>query len=316
MTDASIPSTYSQFTLFRELSNSLYPHDWHTFVETWHSMVAVNAPVAEFTYNLIPFFSNARKLQPVFQRYMKFAQQDANLLSTMTTVLMSTPLLDRIQGILQAPRLFQAYVVALKMDDASASHTQVMNSIQAFLATLPAHTRLAMQRVFAEAEASDSLGLTPSTQETLFNLLHGDTQLYIDVLSALQLNQSRNWAWDAVVAKVKTLVLAKKPPAWADTEQFLERLHWGGYQDYDEYSGGYVDEYDGDDWYEEEANLGGGDGYDYYYAQTSLSTSSSGGQVYEHKDAPQAGKQEATVEATKVQDPSQVADSLARMSVA
>lgn len=76
----------------------------------------------------------------------------------MTTVLMSTPLLDRIQGILQAPRLFQAYVVALKMDDASASHTQVMNSIQAFLATLPAHTRLAMQRVFAEAEASDSLG--------------------------------------------------------------------------------------------------------------------------------------------------------------
>lgn len=75
MTDASIPSTYSQFTLFRELSNSLYPHDWHTFVETWHSMVAVNAPVAEFTYNLIPFFSNARKLQPVFHRYMKFAQQ-------------------------------------------------------------------------------------------------------------------------------------------------------------------------------------------------------------------------------------------------
>lgn len=76
----------------------------------------------------------------------------------MTTVLMSTPLLDRIQGILQAPRLFQAYVVALKMDDPSASHTQVMNSIQAFLTTLPAHTRLAMQRVFAEAEAADSLG--------------------------------------------------------------------------------------------------------------------------------------------------------------
>lgn len=75
MADASLPSTYSQFTLFRELSNSLYPHDWHTFVETWHSMVAVNAPVAEFTYNLIPFFSNVRKLQPVFQRYMKFAQQ-------------------------------------------------------------------------------------------------------------------------------------------------------------------------------------------------------------------------------------------------
>lgn len=150
----------------------------------------------------------------------------------------------------------------------------------------------------------------------MFNLLHGDTQLYIDVLSALQLNQSRNWAWDAVVAKVKTLVLAKKPQAWADTEQFLERLHWGGYQDYDEYGGGYVDEYDGDDWYEEEANLGGGDGYGYYYAQASSSTSSSGGQVYEHKETSQAGKQEAAVEATKVEDPSQVADSLARMSVA
>ncbi|KAG0027471.1 hypothetical protein BGZ82_008958 [Podila clonocystis] len=320
MTDTSLPSTYSQFTLFSGLCNSLYPHDWHTFVETWHSMVAVNAPIAEFTYNLIPFFSNARKLQPVFQRYMKFAQQDTNLLSTMTTVLMSTPLLDRIQGILQAPRLFQAYVVALKMDDASASHTQVMNSIQAFLATLPAHTRLAMQRVFAEAEAADSLGLTRSTQDTLFNLLHSDTQLYIDVLAALQLNQSRNWAWDAVVGKVKTLVLAKKPQAWADTDQFLERLHWGGYQDYDEYGGGYVDEYDGDDWYEDEANLGGGDGYGYYYGEQASSSSSSGGQAYEHKDpAAQAevSKHEVAVEATKVQDPSQcVADSLAKLSVA
>ncbi|KAG0331602.1 hypothetical protein BG004_001595 [Podila humilis] len=267
MTDINqLPAPYSQFTLFSGLRSSLYPHDWHNFVETWHSMVAVNAPISEFTYNLIPFFGNARKLQPVFQRYLKFAQQDSNFLSTMTTVLMSTPLLERTQGVLQSPRLFGGYVVALKMDDASASHNQVMNSIQAFLAPLPPHTRLAMQRIFAEAEASDSLGLTPSTQDTLFHLLHGDTQLYIDVLAALQLNQSRNLAWDVVVGKVKTLVLAKNPQAWADTEQFLERLHWGGYQDYDyNNGGGYVDEYDGDDWYEDDNEGYDNDDGGYYY---------------------------------------------------
>lgn len=151
----------------------------------------------------------------------------------------------------------------------------------------------------------------------MLNLLHGDIQLYIDVLAALQLNQSRNLAWDAVVGKVKALVLAKKPQAWADMEQFLERLHWGGYQDYDEYSGGYVDEYDGDDWYEEEANLGGGDGYGYYYGEQS--SSSSAGQTYERKDSSTvlATKQEAAVEAATVQDPSQgVTDSLAKLSVA
>ena len=76
----------------------------------------------------------------------------------MTTVVMSTPLLIKVQTILKSNPLFTAYVDALKLDNQSASHTDVMRSVQAFLAQLPAPTQLRIQRAFAEAEASDSMG--------------------------------------------------------------------------------------------------------------------------------------------------------------
>ncbi|KAI8601611.1 hypothetical protein EDD21DRAFT_102405 [Dissophora ornata] len=168
---------------------------------------------------------------------------------------MSTPLMIKVQTILRSPTLFQNYVSALKLDNPSASHTQVMQSIQAFLSSLSAPTRLQVQRAFAEAEASDSMGLSSSTLDTAYQLLHSDTQLYIDFLTTLQLNQTRNMHWDTVVSKIRTIVKAKKPYAWAGMDKFLQQLHWGHYQaqyDYSnaEHSGGSYDdygEYDNDD---------------------------------------------------------------------
>ena len=77
----------------------------------------------------------------------------------LTTVLMSTPLLIKVQQILQSTELFSAYIVALKLDNPSASHTQVMQSLQTFLSGIPEGKRLEIQRVFAEEEASDSMGM-------------------------------------------------------------------------------------------------------------------------------------------------------------
>lgn len=78
---------------------------------------------------------------------------------TLTTVLMSTPLLIKVQYILQSNELFSQYMVALKLDNPSASHTQVMQSLQTFLASLPKNKRLQVEKVFAEEEASDSMGM-------------------------------------------------------------------------------------------------------------------------------------------------------------
>jgi hypothetical protein len=74
MADTEIPTPFSQFCLFKSLSFSLHEYDWFNFVEQWQSMVNVNAPLPEFTYNLVPFFSNARRLVPVFHRYMGVAR--------------------------------------------------------------------------------------------------------------------------------------------------------------------------------------------------------------------------------------------------
>ncbi|KAI1317042.1 hypothetical protein EDD11_009108 [Mortierella claussenii] len=237
MADTTIPTPYSQFCLFKSLSFSLYEYDWYNFVEQWQAMVAVNAPLPEFTYNLVPFFSNARRLLPVFHRYMGFVRQDPEFLNTLTNVLMSTPLMIKVQTIVRSPVLFNNYVSALKLDDPSASHTQVMQSIQTFLSSLTAHTRLQVQRAFAEAEASDSMGLSSSTLETAYQLLHSDTQLYIDVLTTLQLNQTRNMAWNTVVSKIRAIVTAKRPYAWSGMDHFLKQLHWGHYQEQYTYPG-------------------------------------------------------------------------------
>ncbi|KAF9941564.1 hypothetical protein BGZ67_004631 [Mortierella alpina] len=231
MADPTPPTPYSQFCFFKSLSFSLYEYDWYNFVEQWQAMVDVNAPIAEFSYNLVPFFSNARRLLPVFHRYMGFVQRDPLFLSTLTTVLLSTPLMIKVQEMVRSPALFSKYIAALQMDNASASHTQVMQSIQTFLSELPTPTRLEVQRAFAEAEASDSMGLSSSTLETALQILHSDTQLYIDVLKTMQLNQTRNMAWDTVVFKIKALVTARKPYAWTGMDQFLKHLHWGYYQE-------------------------------------------------------------------------------------
>ncbi|KAF9565468.1 hypothetical protein EC968_004144 [Mortierella alpina] len=225
------PTPFSQFCFFKSLSYSLFEDDWINMVESWQAMVAVNAPIPEFTFNISPFFANAPRLLPVFHRYMQFAEQDPEFLSTLTTVLMSTPLLIKVQLILQSTELFSAYVVALKLDNPSASHTQVMQSLQTFLSGLPEDKRLEIQKVFAEEEASDSMGFSSSTLDTALQLLHADTQLYIDILSTLQLNQNENMPWDTVVNKIKTLVLAKKPNAWPGVDQFLKSLHWGQQSD-------------------------------------------------------------------------------------
>ncbi|OAQ35659.1 hypothetical protein K457DRAFT_489292 [Linnemannia elongata AG-77] len=215
--------------------------------------------------------------------------QQPDFLNTLTTVLMSTPLLIKVQALLRSPTLFSNYVVALQMDNPSASHTQVMQSLQTFLNQLPATTRLEIQRVFAEAEASDSMGLSSSTLEIAYNVLHSDTQLYIDVLTTLQLNQTRNMPWDTVVSKIKTIVNAKKPYAWTSMDQFLKHLHWGYYNEQYNYPNSaedYGGEYDQGEYYESDDIVEKVEGVDYIpdeqdeqelraFAQLSLSSTSS-----------------------------------------
>ncbi|KAF9193737.1 hypothetical protein BGZ51_002401 [Haplosporangium sp. Z 767] len=265
MGDTAVPTPFSQLNFFKSLSFSLSEYDWYNFMEQWQAMVAVNAPIPEFSHNLEPFFTNAKRLLPVFHRYMGHVRKDPEFLNTLTTVLMSTPLLIKVQDILRSQTLFSKYVAALKMDNLSASHNQVMQAIQTFLAELPDPTRLALQRAFIEAEASDSMGnflgmmvmvmhsndngddddgLSSSTLETAFHILHSDTQLYIDVLTTMQLNQTRNMPWETVVSKIKTLVNAKKPYAWVGMDQFLKHLHSGHYQEQQGYYDAYGDEGD------------------------------------------------------------------------
>ncbi|KAF9427174.1 hypothetical protein BGZ76_002440 [Entomortierella beljakovae] len=289
------PTLFNQYRFFKALSSSLYEYDWYNFVEQWQSMVAVNAPIPEFTYNLMQFFSNARNLLPEFHRYMNLARQDPEFLNTLTNILMSTPLMIKVQNILHSQPLFNNYLTSLKLDNPSASHNQVMQSIQSFLSTLPAPTRLEVQRAFAEAEASDSMGLSSSTLDVAYQLLHRDTQLYIDFLNTLKLNQTRNMAWDLVVSKIRAIVVAVKPYAWPDMEQFLNNLHWGHYQEQYEYETGYEEEY-----------------YDEYGA---YEDDGAGGMGYNLNEQSNIPKSSSSRKEEKSQGTSNIEDNLAKLSV-
>ncbi|KAF9551784.1 hypothetical protein EC957_004107 [Mortierella hygrophila] len=277
------PTPFSQFCLFKSLSLSLFEDDWFNMVESWQAMVAVNAPIPEFAYNMAPFFANAPRLLPIFYRYLGFAEQDNEFLTTLTSVVMSTPLLIKVQQILNSTELFSNYIVALKLDNPSASHTQVMQSLQTFLSHLPENIRLQILKVFAEQEASDSMGFTTSTLDKALQVIHADTQLYIDILSTLQLNQTENMPWDAIVNKIKTLVLANKPQAWQGVDQFLKSLHWGRQEETSSTSSGHqldvendddeiVEMVEGVDYYPDEededelASFPDGEEFDHHYA--------------------------------------------------
>ncbi|KAF9972834.1 hypothetical protein BGZ73_003980 [Actinomortierella ambigua] len=236
---ASFPPPVELFSTFKRLCLSLPADDWFNFVESWNSMLQANAPFHEFSQNLLPYI--AKELTLEFQRLFDAAEKDSDAMNTLTTVMMSTPLLIKVETILRSESVFLRYIDALKLDAPSASHSEVMQSLQTFLSGLPEATRLQVQKIFADEEASDALGMSPYTLDTALHLLHQDTQLYIDILHTLQLNQTQNLAWDVVVEKIKSLVMARKPHAWLGIEQFLQSLHWGYYQN------AYYDYYEYDD---------------------------------------------------------------------
>ncbi|KAF9163833.1 hypothetical protein DFQ27_002982 [Actinomortierella ambigua] len=244
---AGLPPPVELFSSFKRLCLSLPAYDWFNFVESWNSMLQANAPWHEFSQNLQPYI--AKELIVEFQRLFEAAEHDSDAMNTLTTVMMSTLLLIKVEAILPSESVFLRYIDALKLDAPSASHSEVMQSLQTFLSSLPETTRLQVQKIFADEEASDALGLSSYTLDTALHLLHQDTQLYIDILHTLQLNQTQNLAWDVVVDKIKSLVMARKPHAWPGIDQFLQSLHWGYYQDaYYEYAE-YEDELvDGDDY--------------------------------------------------------------------
>ncbi|KAG0222916.1 hypothetical protein BGW42_006242 [Actinomortierella wolfii] len=237
---SNLPPPVELFGSFKRLCLSLSADDWFNYVESWNSMLQANAPLHEFSQNLQPFIPKELTLE--FQHLFDTAGKagvrilDPDAMNTLTTVMMSTPLLIKVEAILPNEGVFLRYIDALKLDAPSASHSEVMQSLQVFLSSLPETTRLQVQKIFADEEASDALGLTPYTLDTALQLLHQDTQLYIDILNTLQLNQTQNLAWDDVVDKIKSLVIARKPHAWPGIDQFLQSLHWGYYQDaYDEF---------------------------------------------------------------------------------
>lgn len=123
------------------------------------------------------------------------------------------------------------------------------------------------------------IGLTPAKLNVALQLLHSDTQLYIDILTTLQLNQIENLPWKEVVGKIKTLVMAKKPFAWPGVDQFLQSLHWAPQPSYHTATAttgsSAAEENDDDDilqmvegvdYYADEDALPEGEEYDQHYA--------------------------------------------------
>ncbi|RUO95502.1 hypothetical protein BC936DRAFT_143891 [Jimgerdemannia flammicorona] len=181
-------------------------------------------PPAELTAAVVPIFrrSSDPSLFSRFQLMANAAQNDPNYEAMLVRILESMDVLEKMAFELRDERKFSGYLLALRMDDPNASHEEVMASLDTFMNTqLDEEGRAKVKRVFLETAVAEELGLADSTLEAAYQIT-GSLQLYLGILSTLQLYTQQNWSWDNVVAHVYELVMAQRPYVWEELSAFLD----------------------------------------------------------------------------------------------
>ncbi|CAG8450903.1 8096_t:CDS:2 [Ambispora leptoticha] len=234
MNCSETPTPYDIYNFFLSLRESLPDDSDYTELFAILSIPKDVMPTSELLQNVLPYFRRASNpgLFTTFQVIMRNAESNPAFESTFMRVCESLDVLEKIEAaLLYNKGLFEAYLQALQLDNASASHQQVMDSLQRFLnERCTPSTRLRVQKVFAEEGAADELGLSNEVLATAAFILEDDA-LYIKILETLQLNYRENLAWSGVVDRIKKIVLEKKPRVWSEFEAFLDDFHPSGRQD-------------------------------------------------------------------------------------
>ncbi|CAG8456548.1 11591_t:CDS:2 [Ambispora gerdemannii] len=238
MNCSETPTPYEIYNFFINLRDSLPDDSDYTDLLATLFIPKEVMPTSELLQNVLPHFRRASNpgLFTTFQVIMRNAESNPTFESTFMRVCESLEVLEKVEAaLLYNKKLFEAYLQALQLDNVSASHEQVMNSLQRFLnERCTPSTRLRVQKVFAEESAADELGLSNEVLETAASILNDDA-LYIRILETLQLNYRENLAWNGVVDRIKKIVLEKKPAVWVVFENFLDDFHPSGRQDHTVY---------------------------------------------------------------------------------
>ncbi|CAG8561705.1 10120_t:CDS:2 [Paraglomus occultum] len=235
MSSETTPSLYDIYSFFHSLRTSL--PDYNDFSDLVGTLFIPHdvMPVSETLANVLPYFRRCSNpsLFTTFQIMMRHAEQNASFESTFLRVCDAMDILEKIEYALGGNRrLLEGYLHALQLDNASASHEQVMNSLQRFLTEkCDANTQLRVRKVFAEEGAADELGLSGGIL-AIASAIIDDDALYIQILQTLQLNHRQNLSWEAVISRIQKIVQEKKPAVWSEFYAFLDSLHTGNIYDY------------------------------------------------------------------------------------
>jgi hypothetical protein len=195
-------------------------------------------PKSQLITAALPYLERASdpSLKSTFCGVVATAEADENFDGMLTRILESFPLLDRVSDVLGSERLLEDYMVALKLEDPSASHQEVMKSLNDFMNTkLSPQTRDNLQRAFLETEVSAELGVSESSLYELSNILSAQPWLYNDILTKLKLSSQMNLSWDVVEIDIQQLIAGREPQLWGPVSAVLDDIQRGRGPSVDQY---------------------------------------------------------------------------------
>ncbi|KAG9290427.1 hypothetical protein G9A89_007158 [Geosiphon pyriformis] len=238
-----IHSAFELYNFFWAVREALPDESDYREITAMILMPREDMPGTKVLQNVLPYFrrSDNPSLFTTFQVIMRHAEQSPKFESVFSRVCESLDILTKIEHALgNNRRLFEGYLKALQLDNASASHQQVMNSLEKFLNDqCNPQTQLRVRKVFAEENVIGELGLDRDALASADELINDDS-LYIKVLEILSSTNRQNLPWDTVSARIKKCLDQKRPSVWPMFLSLLEDFeidvynnrYYGGYNPY------------------------------------------------------------------------------------
>jgi len=147
-------------------------------------------------------------------------------------------LLEKVASVLQQQDLIAGFIKAMRIEDSSATHQQVMSSINSFVDTLEPSLQDKVQAILDLKRSENNIALNYSQLCEAHSIIRDEVvyQRFVELLEECAMEQS---SWPQIIARIYELIQAQKPDVWEKLGLLLDRVSRSDdqttYSNYEEY---------------------------------------------------------------------------------
>jgi len=147
-------------------------------------------------------------------------------------------LLEKVASVLRRKQLIAGFIKAMRIEDANATHQQVMSSINAFVDTLEPSLQAKVHSILDLKRSENNIALNYSQLVEAHNIIQEETvyQRFVDLLEDCAMEKS---SWPQIIARIYELIQSQRPDVWEQLGLLLDRVsrsdHKSTYSNYEEY---------------------------------------------------------------------------------